>query len=121
MTTIIPASDTAPFAPIDPQVPANEPAVAKNKLRGAKSTTEVGFSTANPLKPETAKSTKTEAVLKKLKSAKGVTLEATGWQAHSVRGFLSGTVKKKLGLTVVSEVGKDNVRRYRIVDQKQAD
>ena len=66
-------------------------------------------------KPPTSK---TEMLLKKLRSAKGATLEAlmevTGWQAHSVRGFLSGTVRKKLGLTVVSEVGKDGARRYRI-------
>jgi hypothetical protein len=57
--------------------------------------------------------TKAELILKKLKSAKGATIEAmmraTGWQAHSVRGFLSGTVKKKLGLAVTSEIGKDGV------------
>ena len=41
-------------------------------------------------------------------------MEVTGWQAHSVRGFLSGTVKKKLGLPLVSDTGKDGVRRYRI-------
>jgi hypothetical protein len=62
--------------------------------------------------------TKADLILKKLKSAKGATIEAmmeaTGWQAHSVRGFLSGTVKKKLGLIVVSETGKDGIRRYRI-------
>ena len=56
-------------------------------------------------------------ILKKLATAKGSTLEqlieVTAWQAHSVRGFLSGTVKKKLGLTLSSEVGKDGVRRYR--------
>lgn len=67
---------------------------------------------------------KTEIVLKKLRSARGATIpmlmEATSWQAHSVRGFLSGTVKKKLGLTVVSEVGKDGQRRYRIADSKAA-
>mgnify|MGYP000353817353 FL=1 len=41
--------------------------------------------------------------------------KATGWQNHSVRGFLSGTLKKKHGLDVASERGDDGVRRYRIV------
>ena len=71
-----------------------------------------------------APATKTDIVLKKLKSAKGITLqalmEATGWQAHSVRGFLSGTVKKKLGHELLSEIGKDGQRRYRIIDAKIA-
>jgi len=71
-----------------------------------------------------APSTKTDIVLKKLKSAKGITvqalMEATGWQAHSVRGFLSGTVKKKLGHELLSETGKDGQRRYRIIDAKIA-
>lgn len=62
---------------------------------------------------------KTEQVLKKLRTAKGVTVaqiaKATGWQSHSVRGFLSGTVKKKLGLNLVSEVAKDGTRRYRVI------
>lgn len=63
---------------------------------------------------------KSDFVLKKLRSAKGVSLqqlaEATGWQLHSVRGFLSAVVRKKLGLNLVSDVGKDEVRRYRVVD-----
>ncbi|WP_258122754.1 DUF3489 domain-containing protein [Mesorhizobium onobrychidis] len=71
-----------------------------------------------------AAATKTDIVLKKLKSAKGVTIhtlmDATGWQAHSVRGFLSGTVKKKLGHEVLSETGKDGQRRYRLVETKTA-
>lgn len=73
------------------------------------------------VKRETPAMSKSELVLKKLRSAKGVTVaaltEATGWQSHSVRGFLSATVRKKLGLNLVSEVGKDDVRRYRIADQ----
>lgn len=39
---------------------------------------------------------------------------ATDWQAHSVRGFLSGTLKKKLGLSVTSTRDVDGARRYRI-------
>ena len=61
---------------------------------------------------------KSENVVKKLRAAKGATIEqlmeVTGWQTHSVRGFLSGTVKKKLGHSLISDTGKDGVRRYRI-------
>ena len=53
-----------------------------------------------------------------LRSEQGVTVEemmaATGWQAHSVRGAISGSLKKKLGLNVVSKK-TDGVRRYWIV------
>ena len=67
-----------------------------------------------------AKDTKADLVLKKLRMARGATVAqimgATGWQAHSVRGFLSAVVKKKLGLNLTSEVGKDGQRRYRVVE-----
>ena len=63
-------------------------------------------------------------MLRLLRSAKGAGIEdmmkATGWQAHSVRGFLSATVKKKLGLAFASESGKDGVRRYRIGSTSKA-
>jgi len=42
--------------------------------------------------------------------------KATAWQAHSVRGAISGTIRKKQGLNVVSEKSGD-VRLYRIVDK----
>ena len=42
-------------------------------------------------------------------------MAATGWQQHSVRGFLAGVVRKKLGLNLVSEPGECD-RVYRIID-----
>ncbi len=81
---------------------------------------------ASPQKPVPVRSngkqrpatTKTEQVLGLLRRAKGASISdlctATGWQAHSVRGFLSGTVKKKMGLAVVSEKDGKGIRRYRI-------
>ena len=42
-------------------------------------------------------------------------MEATGWQAHTVRGFLAGVVRQKLGLTLQSEK-TDGERVYRVIE-----
>jgi hypothetical protein len=39
-------------------------------------------------------------------------MKTTGWLAHSVRGFLSGTVDKRMGFKLVSAKGQDGERRY---------
>ncbi len=66
--------------------------------------------------------TKQALLIDLLKCKKGATIEeivaATGWQPHSVRGAISGTLKKKLGLKVNSEKPDDGPRRYRIVAAK---
>jgi hypothetical protein len=66
-------------------------------------------------KQESARS-KSAVIIELLGRPEGASLEdmtlATGWQAHSVRGFLSGTLKKKMGRSVTSSL-VDGVRRYR--------
>jgi hypothetical protein len=46
-------------------------------------------------------------------------IEATGWQAHWVRGFLAGVVRKKLGLTLQSEK-TEGERVYRVIEPQAA-
>ncbi len=72
----------------------------------------------NGTKPASGRQSKQQTCLDLLGRREGATIEdleqATGWQAHSVRGFLAGAVKKKLGLTLVSEKLDAGPRRYRI-------
>ncbi len=61
---------------------------------------------------------KTETILGLLKRPEGATakelLKVTGWQAHSLRGFISGTLGKKLGLTVTSAKTESGERAYSV-------
>jgi len=65
--------------------------------------------------------TKHARIIAMLRMPAGATIAAimtaTEWQQHSVRGFLAGVVRKKLGLSLVSEVS-DKGRIYRIKDGK---
>jgi Protein of unknown function (DUF3489) len=68
--------------------------------------------------PQVERVTKQERVLALLSQPEGASVEemmqATDWQQHSVRGFLAGTVKKKLGFPLRSSKPNDVARRYRI-------
>lgn len=62
--------------------------------------------------------TKQERMLTLLSRPEGATIDemmqATNWQQHSVRGFLAGTVKRKLGFSLTSAKPDEGGRRYRI-------
>ena len=72
-------------------------------------------------KPATQPGTKHACIIAMLRAPAGTTIAAimtaTEWQQHSVRGFLAGIVRKKLGLNLVSEL-TDKGRIYRIKDGK---
>ena len=72
----------------------------------------------SPKKPSKPKPSKSHKILTLLRRPNGATVaelsKATNWQTHSVRGFLSGTVKKRMGLKVFSERDDKGARRYKI-------
>jgi hypothetical protein len=72
-------------------------------------------------KPAARHATKHARIIAMLRTPAGATIAAimtaTDWQQHSVRGFLAGVVRKKLGLNLVSEQ-TDKGRVYRIKDGK---
>ena len=73
--------------------------------------------------PTAPAKTKIASVVELLRRPEGASLEvmmcATGWQAHSVRGALAGSIKKRLGLAVISEKA-DGLRVYRIAPEVPA-
>ena len=68
--------------------------------------------------PKAREGSKKAQVLELLRRPEGATLAdimaATGWQKHSVRGFISGALGKKMGLTVDSIRSNEGVRSYRV-------
>jgi hypothetical protein len=92
---------------LEASVAAHGPTAGTKKGRPAQKATV-------PKRAESAK-TKTEQIIALLKQPSGATLKAlmaaTGWQSHSVRGFLSGHLGKKMGLKVKS-FERDGERVY---------
>jgi len=101
-------------APLVPD-PETEAAVAAAEATwandGAKDATKES-------KPRTRESSKQAEVIRMLQRPEGATIaqicEATGWQAHTVRGTFAGALKKKLGLTITSDKVKGAERVYRV-------
>jgi len=84
--------------------------------KSRKTTNHQTSNVANARMP--AKASKSAKIVALLKREQGATLKelmkVTKWQAHSVRGFLSGTVKKKMALEVASAQRDSGDRVYRV-------
>lgn len=95
-----------------------DPVVVQAIARLRSGPRDVGADTAvaKPAKPRIG--TKQTQLIALLENPTGASLDeittVTGWQAHTVRGAISGTLKKKLGLAVVSEKIEGRGRVYRI-------
>ena len=119
-TETAPASGTAePKATIKARVGARRAHVAPTKAKSGKKAKPAKKAPKGAKKATGARAgSKTAKVLELLKRPGGVTgkelMKATDWQPHSVRGFLSGTVGKKMGLAVTSTKGEDGERRYSV-------
>jgi hypothetical protein len=106
--------------------PTSEVLMAKSKtnssVRSAKTPKFGAKRAANRAANARSGATKHARILSMLQSRSGATIAAmvrvTGWQQHSIRGFLAGVVKKKLGLDLTSEKNKSE-RIYRIQAPKR--
>lgn len=101
--------------------PALAPLVADPEIEAAVTAAEATWAkdvTTEQAKPRTRENSKQAAVLRMLQRPEGATVQqivdATGWQAHTVRGTFAGAFKKKLGLTIVSDKAQGGERIYRI-------
>jgi hypothetical protein len=95
---------------------------AKARIRPGKASAKAAPA-KRTIKRRQTDGSKQDRVIALLRRQEGATLaalvKATGWKQHSIRGFLAGTVRKKLKLQLVSEK-VDGVRTYRIGTGKTA-
>lgn len=88
------------------------------KSEKSKPTKSTEAATAKPKERKTREGTKQALVIEMLRRPEGATIaeivEATGWASHTTRGFFAGALKKKLGLSIVSEKDESRGRTYHI-------
>ncbi len=80
---------------------------------------------ANTAQPKEKTASKQDQVISLLRRQEGASIpemsEVTGWAPHSVRGFMSGALKKRLKIDVISEKADNGERRYFVAPIRSAD
>lgn len=104
--------------PTDPDVEAAVSAAEANWAQKKQDATKRLLKVGVEGKPRTRENSKQATVIQMLQRPEGATVrqicDATGWQAHTVRGTFAGAFKKKLGLTILSDKPEGGERVYRI-------
>ena len=112
-TTEQPHSTLASAAAQKPKA-ARKPRVAPSKTCSARKAQKTAKGRHKA--PPASSGSKTAQVLDLLRRPGGATLQelqkATGWLPHSVRGFLSGALRKQMGLALASTKDPGTPRRY---------
>jgi len=126
MKSITEQTETAPGAATTESKPTKKATAGARRANVAPAKSKAGKKdTPKKKAPKSAKKaagardgSKTATILEMLKRPGGATakelLKATNWQPHSLRGFLSGTVGKRMGLTVASTKSEDGERSYSV-------
>jgi hypothetical protein len=114
-TTVAPqGADGAPSPDASTKPTTSQP----RRPKAPKSVKRAKQSPNKPSHTQAREGSKKAEILALIQRPKGATLaeiqKAIGWQAHSVRGFLSGTARKKMGLAVASDKREDGQRVYRL-------
>jgi Protein of unknown function (DUF3489) len=118
--TVATVAAVAPVAPLvaDPELEATVAQYEATFAQHETTATPASELPPEPVKVRTRENSKQAQVVAMLKRPEGTTIaqicEATGWQAHTVRGTFAGAFKKKLGLTIESDKVQGGERVYRI-------
>jgi len=123
--TVAAVASVAPLV-ADPQLEATvaqyEATFAQHKANEAQALAPAALATdlsPEPVMVRPREHSKQATIIGMLQRAEGATIaqicEATGWQAHTVRGTFAGAFKKKLGMTITSDKTQGGVRTYRAI------
>jgi len=103
----------------------NQEEISMTKLKSKQQTKTTNQKTPKLAQPKKQITSKKQNIISLLKRKSGVSLaelcDKTGWQPHSIRGFLSGTLHKKMQCNLKSTINKKGTRIYHLISSPEPD